>query len=232
MSSGDRAGARSQASHFSQAGCPAGGGGPAANTATNGRPGRGRGTLSAQPGQHLLRGLLQCVVANEAMPHPAGTSGQSFRVGSESSSEETEAPREAQLRSGNLGDSAQVWVRLDLQAVIPLPSSDLPHPGVLPSSPSQHHLAQPQVSSSPFAYENHCALQVLSAAAGACLNNCLCPAPARPLFWTRLQVLRVPPHLLVGVTVRALSLETAWSLCIPLANSVPRLQPLNEEPDD
>lgn len=108
--------------------------------------------------------------ANEAMPHPAGTSGQSFQVGSESSSEETEAPREAQLRSGNLGDSAQVWVRLDLQAVIPLPSSDLPHPGVLPSSP-QHHLAQPQVSSSPFAYENHCALQVLSAAAGACLNN-------------------------------------------------------------
>ena len=136
--------------------------------------------------------------ANEAMPHPAGTSGQSLRVGSESSSEETEDQRgTAQKwqsgRFSDLGDSVQVWVPLDLQAVIPLPSSDLPHPGVLPSSPSPHHLARPQVSSSPFAYENHCALQVLSAAASACLNNCLCPAPARPLFWTRLQVLHVPP---------------------------------------
>lgn len=147
--------------------------------------------------------------------------------------------REAQLRSGSLGDSqtweTQVWVPLDLQAVIPLPSSDLPHPGVLPSSPSPHHLARPQVSSSPFAYENHCALQVLSAAAGACLNNCLCPAPARPLFWTRLQVLHVPPAPAGwsdGGLGGAWSLQTVWSLCIPLANSVPHLQPLNEEPDN
>lgn len=92
----------------------------------------GRGTLSAQPGQHLLQGAPAVCGCKRSHAPPAGTSGQSFQVGSESSSEETEAPREAQLQKWQSGDSAQVWVRLDLQAVIPLPSSDLPHPGVLP----------------------------------------------------------------------------------------------------
>lgn len=35
-------------------------------------------------------------------------------------------------------------------------------------------------------------LQVLSAAAGACLGSCLCAASARPLSWTCLQVPPAP----------------------------------------
>lgn len=173
LSSGDRAGARTWASHFSQAGCLEEVGLPPTWSQTADQA--GGGTLVLSPGSTFYEGACSAWVGtkpcqnprplhlpNLLMPHPAGTSGPSLRVGSESSNEETEAPRGAAQkwqsgRLSDLGDSAQVWVPLNLQAVIPLPVSDLPHPRVLPSSPSQHHLAQPQVSSPPFAYENRCA---------------------------------------------------------------------------